>query len=406
MRSGTPFVFAAGLAAGALDAPTADAKYFFNFQNPVTPIAHDFLFIHDLFLAIITVIFVVVFCVLLYSLYNHRKSRNPTPATFTNPTTRKAWILSSIPILLLVFIDYVVLGIPSLNSIIALANTGNDKLTVVATAGQWQWNYAYPAYGIHFASTLSTPANEIYGDASKDKHFLLEVDHPLVLPSGEKILIVLKSKDVIHGFWVPAFGIKMDAIPGFVRKTWVKIEKPGVYRGQCSELCGVGHAFMPIVVAAKTPADFIQWVGSERSKETQARGAAAKTWTKAALMGQGKTVYAKNCAVCHQANGLGVAGTFPPIAAGHPFSAPAAMLAKLRARGFYRHGQIVEGPVAKQMEIVLHGIAGTAMPAWASQLSDAEIASVITFERNSFGNHTGEVVQPGQVKNIRLAKKK
>lgn len=386
--------------------PTAHAKYFFNFQSPVTPIAHEFLFIHDLFLAIIVVIFMIAFGILLYSIVKHRKSNNPIPAKFSSPTTTKHWILSSLPILLLIVIDYVVLGIPSVNSVMALANTSNDKVVVVVTGSQWKWHYAYPDYGIQFNSVLSTPHDEIYGQAPKDKHFLLEVDKPLVLPTAEKILIVLKSQDVIHGFWVPSFGIKVDAIPGFLRKTWIKIEKPGVYRGQCSELCGIGHGFMPIVVDAKPPAAFHKWLIAQQSNAAIARAAAAKTWTKTALIARGKRVFDQNCSVCHQANGLGIPGTFPPIATGHAFKAAEAMLAKLRKAGFFHDGKIVEGPIASHINIVLNGIKGTPMPAFASMLNDADIASVITFERNSFGNHTGEVVQPVQVKSQRSKKTK
>ncbi len=401
MRWSKPFVYAAGAAVGALYASTAQAKYFFNFQPPVTPIAQDFLFIHDLFLAIITAIFLLAFGVLLYSLYNHRKSRNAKPATFSAPTTRKLWILSFIPILSLMFIDYVVLGIPSFNSVLAVTNTSHHKLTVVVTASQWKWHYAYPAYGIQYTSSLSTPTDQIYGDARKDKHFLLEVDHPMVLPTNEKVLIVLKSADVIHGFWVPAFGVKMDAIPGYIRKLWVNVEKPGVSRGQCSELCGVGHGFMPIVVRAESSAGFTKWVASERAREAATQEAAEKTWSKAALIDRGKQVFDKNCAACHQPSGLGIPGAFPPIAWGHPFSATPAMLADLKALGFFRDGKIVGGPVKNHIHIVLDGIPGTPMPAFASQLGDADIASVITFERNAFGNNSGDIVQPEQITTAR-----
>lgn len=397
MRPRTPFLIAVGTAAVALFAPTAQAKHFFDFQPPVTPIAHEFLFIHDLFLAIITVIFLIAISVLFYSLYNHRKGRNATPATFSAPRTTRQWVLSAVPILILVFIDYVVLGIPSFKSVLAVANTKHDKLTVVVTGSQWKWHYAYPRYGIQFTSSLSTPTDQIYGNAPKDKHFLLEVDHPMVLPTNEKVLIVLKSMDVIHGFWVPAFGVKMDAVPGYVRRLWVKVEKPGVYRGQCSELCGVGHGFMPIVVRAEPPLTFAKWVTSQRAAAATARKAAGNNWSKTALMARGKRVFLKNCSACHQPNGLGIAGTFPPIAYGHPFKAPAAMLAKLRALGAYRDGHIVETAVSNHIRIVLGGIQGTAMPAFATQLSATDIASVVTFERNAFGNHTGDVVQPRQV---------
>lgn len=400
------FSIATGFAIEIIQTSAAHAKYFFNFQSPVTPIAHDFLFIHDLFLAIIVVIFAIALGVLLYSIWNHSKSRNPTPAKFSDPKTAKHWILSAIPILLLIFIDYVVLGIPSLNSIMALANTRNDKLVVVVTGSQWKWNYAYPKYGVHFTSALSTPNKEIYGNAPKDKHFLLEVNKPLVLPTHEKILIILKSADVIHGFWVPSFGIKVDAIPGYLRKTWIKVEKPGIYRGQCSELCGVGHGFMPIVVDAKPQSEFKTWLVSERSEQKLAKKAAHQTWTKTALMQRGQQVFQHNCAACHQPTGLGIPGTFPPIATGHPFTAAETMLAKLTKLGFYRSGKIVEGPVANHIHIVLHGISGTPMPPFGPQLNDADIASVITYERNAFGNKTNDVIQPSQVESARGTKAK
>jgi cytochrome c oxidase subunit 2 len=388
---------AAGLTLGLLPVASVYAKAFYDFTNPVTPVAKDTLYIHDLFLAIITVIFIVSFAFLLYTLVSHRRSRNPTPATFTAPKTRFQWFLSALPILIMIFIDYVVLGIPSVHAIMDLANNGNDQMTVVATASQWKWNYAYPAYGVKFNSVLSTPNDEIYGNAPKDKHFLLEVDHPLVVPINEKVGVVLKSRDVIHGFWVPAFGIKQDVIPGFLRKTWFKIDKPGTYRGQCSELCGVGHSFMPIVVVAKTPAQFKIWLASEQAKESAATAATSKTWAQADLMVRGKKVFDKNCASCHQASGMGIPGVFPPIATGHAFSASKAMLADLTKRGFYKDGTIVEGSVSNHIGIVLNGIPGTAMPAFKKQLSATDIASVITFERNAFGNHTGQTVQPEKI---------
>ncbi len=394
----------AGTAMGAFVTNTVRAKAFYNFPTPVTPVAEDTLFIHDLFLAIITVLFIIALGVLLYSVVRHRRSRNPEPATFTGPRTRRQWMWSAVPVLVMIVIDYIVLGIPSVEAIMTLSNKGHDRLVVVATASQWKWHYAYPRYGIGFNSVLSTPRDEIYGNAPKDKHFLLEVNHPLVLPTGEKVGIVLKSTDVIHGFWVPAFGIKQDVIPGYLRKTWVKIDRPGTYRGQCSELCGVGHSFMPIVVVAKTPAAFHEWVVAEQAREAGARAAATQTWSRQRLMTRGKVVFDRNCAVCHQASGLGIPGTFPPIATGHPFSASKALLDKLSARGFYKDGRIVEGPLSNHIDIVLHGIPGTPMPAFGKQLNASDIASVITYERNAFGNRTGQVVQPSRIVAARRAK--
>lgn len=371
--------------------------HFYDFPTPVTPIAKETLYIHDLFLSIITVMFVLSAAVLFYSLYTHRKSRGAKSASFTRPTTTKQWILVSIPFLVLVFIDYVVLGIPAFHSILAIADTSGSQLTVKVTGSQWKWQYEYPGYGVKYVSSLSTPQDQIYGNAPRDAHFLREVDHPLVLPVGEKVDIVLASDDVIHSFWVPAFGIKQDAIPGVLRETWVKIDKPGVYRGQCAELCGVGHAFMPIVVVAKTQPQFQQWLVQQQAAAAAGAAADTATFTEAQLIANGRKVFASICAACHQANGGGIPGAFPPISAGQAFAAAPQMIKDLEDRGFYAGGKIALGPVRNHIEIVLKGIPGTAMPAFGSQLSPADVAAVVTYERNDFGNHTGDVVQPAEV---------
>ena len=387
-----------------LDPVLAHARYFFNFPTPVTPIAKETLYIHDLFLVIVTIIFVISVSILLYSVFTHRKSRGHTPAAFTKPTGAKQWIFAIIPFLVLAFIDFIVFGIPAFRSTLALADVRHADMVVKVTASQWKWQYEYPGDGIKYTSSLSTPQDEIYGNAPKDTHFLREVDHPLVLPTNEKIDIVLASADVIHSFWVPAFGIKQDAVPGFLRETWVKIEKPGVYRGQCAELCGVGHAFMPIVVVAKTEPEFKQWLARQKAKQAAVAAESGKTFTKEDLITRGKKVYDTNCAMCHQATGLGIAGAFPPIAAGHPFSAAPQMIADLTKLEFYKDGKIVMGPVEHHLHIVLHGIPGTPMRAFGPQLSDVDIAAVITYERNDFGNHTGDVIQPAQVQVARAGK--
>jgi cytochrome c oxidase subunit 2 len=382
---------------GLVGAPWAHARAFYDFQTPVTPIARDVLFIHDLFLVIILVLFLIGTGTLLYSVYAHRQRRNSAPARFCGLVGRKQWLWASVPFAALLVLDYGVLGVPALRSIEALANTSDAAMTIKVTGHQWNWQYAYPAYGIDFTSTLSTPQNEIDDQAPKDKHFLLEVDHPLVLPTHEKVRIILASADVIHAFWVPAFGIKQDAVPGYLRETWVEIDKTGTYRGQCAELCGVGHAFMPIVVKAVDRPAFNQWVASEQAAQAAQQAASGMSYTRQQLIAAGRKVFDERCSACHQPSGLGIAGAFPPIAGGHPFAAPAPMLAALRARGFYKGGDIVVGPLANHIRIVLEGIPGTPMPAFASQLSAADIAAVITYERNDFGNHTGETVEPKQV---------
>ncbi len=387
---------AAGTLAGAV-AATAGAHPIYEFPTPVTPIARETLHIHNLFLLIITILFTLSASIVLYSIYAHRKSRGHAAADFTRPTNARQWTFVLLPFVALAFIDYVILGIPAFHSILAIADTSDPALTVKVTGSQWKWQYEYPSYGIGFTSSLSTPQDQISGDAPRDAHFLREVDHPLVLPIHEKVDLVLASDDVIHSFWVPAFGIKQDAVPGSLRETWVNIDKPGVYRGQCAELCGVGHAFMPIVVVAKTQADFARWIAGEQARAAASAAAASRTLTMAQLIAQGRGVYDRICAACHQPTGLGIPGTFPPIAAGRPFAASPQMIQDLAARGFYKDGKIVLGPVSQHVDIVLHGIAGTPMPAFESSLSAVDVAAVITFERNSFGNRDGRPVQPAEI---------
>ncbi len=402
-----------GLGLAAWAAPQAAyARYPWEFPTPVTPIAKETLWIHNIFLAFISGVFVVVLSIMLYSLFFHRKSRGAKPASFTAPRTKMQFALSAIPFLILTFVDYVVMGIPAYHAVIAMANTrAGAQMVVKVTGMQWKWQYEYPGLHIKYFSSISTPQAQIQDQAPKNPHFLRQVNHPLVLPVHEKIRVILLSKDVIHAWWVPAFGVKMDSIPGFLRETWLKIDKPGVYRGQCAELCGVGHAFMPVVVDAVSDDQFKQWVGQEQAREralkVQEAAATALTYSKAQLVTMGQKVFTANCSACHQPNGLGIPGTFPPIAAGHPFSAAPNMIAQLRTRGFITPGgKITEGPVANHIDIVLQGIAGTPMPSFASSLSNVDIASVITFERNSFGNHTGDVIQPAQVQAARAANQK
>lgn len=395
-----------GLAAIITLAPLpALARNPFEFPTPVTPVARETLEVHDLFLVIITIIFTIGIMVLFYSLVTHRKSRGHKPAAFTGPRGAKQWALTILPFLMLTFIDYVVMGIPAYHAVLAMANTRDDaQLVIKITGSQWKWQYEYLDQGIRFTSRLATPPEELDGRSPKGANYLLDVDKPLVLPVGQKVRILLASADVIHSWGMPAFGVKQDAVPGFLRESWVKIEQPGVYRGQCGELCGIGHAYMPIVVVAKAPAEFQQWVAQAQADQAGAAAESSKVLGKDELLVLGKKVYEANCAVCHQANGLGVPGTFPPIAAGQPFSAAPALLAGLTAHGFYKDGRIDLGPVKDHIEIVLYGIAGSSMPAFGAQLSDADIAAAVTYERNTFGNQSGDVIQPADVKTARAGK--
>ena len=366
-------------------------------QPAASPVAAEIHTLHNYVMLLVIVIFVGVFGVMFYSVFAHRKSKGHKAAQFHENTTAEI-LWTVIPAVILV-----VIALPATKTVIWQKDTSNPDLTIKATGYQWKWGYDYvqgEGKGIHFLSTLSTPEDQIVGKAPKDAHYLLEVDNPVVVPVNKKVRILTTAGDVIHSWWVPAFGVKQDAIPGIIRDTWFRATRTGTFRGQCAELCGKNHAFMPIVVKVVTQDQYDAWVKQQQGQVASAAGEANKTWTLDELKANGAKVYAASCVACHQANGEGIPGTFPPIAAGHPFQAAPQMLKELEDRGFYKDGKIVMGPVEHHVDIVLHGIPGTAMAPFGKQLSDADIASVITYERNSWGN-SGGAVQPAEVKALR-----
>ncbi|MFT4101578.1 MAG: cytochrome c oxidase subunit II [Burkholderiaceae bacterium] len=340
-----------------------------NIADPVTAVARDQHWIHHFVMWICVVIFVAVFGVMFYSVWKHRKSAGHKPADFHESTAVEiAWTI--VP-----FIIVVVLAWPATQMVVMQKDTSSADLTVKATGYQWKWGYDYlkgEGEGIGFLSTLSTPRDQIEGRAPKSDTYLMEVDNPLVVPVNKKVRVIATANDVIHAWYVPALGVKQDAIPGFVRDLWFRAEKPGVYRGDCAELCGKDHAFMPIVVEVKSDADYAAWV-DERKKEMAAKADDPnKEWTQAELQDRGQKVYAANCVACHQANGKGVPGTFPALDG----------------------SKVVLGPVDGQLDVVLHGRPGTAMASFKA-LSDVEIASVITYTRHAWSNSAEEaMVQP------------
>ena len=350
----------------------ARAEYRLNFQRPVTEVARDVYGLHMLIFSICVVIFIVVFGVMFYSLWAHRKSRGHQAATFHESTTLEV-VWTIIP-----FVILVVMAVPSTATLLKMDNVSDSEMSVKITGYQWKWKYDYMDQDISFISTLATPTEQIEGKAKKDDQYLLEVDKPVVLPVGKKIRFLITANDVIHAWWVPQLGVKKDAIPGFINEVWARIDEPGTYRGQCAELCGKGHGFMPIVVKAVSQEDFDAWVKKQKALQVAAAGEAAKTWTRGELMARGKTVYGQ-CAACHGASGQGVPGVFPAMAG----------------------SKVATGPVADHIKTVLHGRPGTAMQAFGPQLSDTDIAAVVTYERNAFGNNTGDVVQPSDVKALR-----
>jgi cytochrome c oxidase subunit 2 len=348
-----------------------------NFQTPVTPVAREIYDLHLLMLGICAVIFVIVFGVMFYSIYAHRKSIGHKAVPFhENTTVEILWTI--VPFFILIGMAW-----PATKSVLALKDTSNPDVTIKATGYQWKWGYDYlkgEGEGIALYSNLSTPSEQVYNRQQKGDNYLLEVDQHLVVPVGKKIRILTTAGDVIHAWWVPAFGVKQDAIPGFIRDTWFKAEKEGIYRGQCAELCGKDHGFMPIVVEVVSAEKYSAWVGEQKKKLSAAADDPAKTWDLAELRARGEKVYAANCVACHQANGMGVPNAFPALAG----------------------SKMVNGPKAEQIAMVLNGKQGTAMQPFGKQLSDVEIAAVITYTRNAWTNKAGEnLVQPADIKSAR-----
>ena len=352
----------------------AMAEYALNMPRGVTPVSHEVYGLHMAAFWICVAIGVVVFGVMFYSIIMHRKSRHPVAAKFhQNLGLEIAWAI--IPLIILIIV-----AIPATIVLFRMDDTRNSEIVIKVTGYQWKWRYEYLNQGISFFSNLSTPMNQRLNLEPKGPHYLLEVDHPLVVPVGEKIRFLVTANDVIHSWWMPDFGIKQDAIPGYIHEAWAEVDQPGTYRGQCAELCGAGHGFMPIVVIALPKAEFNQWV----VKMTQGKVNAAnmlpnKLWTKSELLQKGRQVYSANCAVCHQTSGLGLLPVYPSL----------------------QHSKVVLGPVDGTVKMILQGVPNTAMQAFSDQLTDEEIAAVATYTRSSFGNNAADIAQPIQVGKMR-----
>ena len=342
-----------------------------NLPEPQSIIAQQIYDQHTMLLWICLVIFVGVFGVMFYSVLKHRKSLGYPAANFHHSTTVEI-IWTIIPIFILVGMAY-----PATKTIIAMKDTSSPDITIKATGYQWKWGYDYltgEGEGISFLSNLATPKSQIENAAPKGENYLLEVDNRVVVPVGKKVRVLLTANDVIHAWWVPALGVKQDAIPGFIRDVWFTADRPGVYRGQCAELCGKEHGFMPIVVEAVEPAKYAEWVGEQKTKLAAATVDVNKEFTMDELKAEGEKVYAANCVACHQANGKGIPGTFAALDG----------------------SKIATGPKAEHINIVMNGKAGTAMAAF-KHLSDVQIAAVVTYERNAWGNTAGDLVQPSEI---------
>ncbi|HEY6821602.1 MAG TPA: cytochrome c oxidase subunit II [Burkholderiales bacterium] len=370
MRGRKLFAVISGAAALIASASAHALEWYF--RAPGSQLARDIDQLHEYVMWLIIVIFVGVFGAMFYSCYAHRKSIGHKAAQFhENTTVELIWTI--IPAIILVIIAW-----PVTKVVIAQKDTSSPDLTVKVTGYQWKWGYDYvkgEGEGISFLSTLSTPRDQVEGRAPKGEHYLLEVDNEFVVPVGKKIRVLTTAADVVHSWWVPSFGAKQDAIPGFIRDLWFRPEQTGTFRSQCVELCGKEHGFMPIVVKVVSQEDYTKWVADKKKALLAAADDPNKKWELDELKARGEKVYAANCAACHQPTGKGAPPAFPPLDG----------------------SKVVGGPKEGHIDTVLNGRPGTAMAAFGKQLSDTEIAAVITYERNSWSNKAG-MVQPAEVK--------
>jgi len=355
----------------SLLAAHSSATYDVNIPQPETVIAHQIYGLHLYVLWVCAVIFVIVFGWMFLALLKHRKSVGHKAEQFhENTVVEVIWTI--IPFFILVALAY-----PATKTVLAMKDAGNADMTIKVTAYQWKWEYDYQQDGIRFFSALSTPREDIEGAGKPKGNYLLEVDNPMVVPAGKKVRLLITSSDVIHGWYMPQLGVNQYGIPGFIKDAWIQVDHPGTYKGQCSQICGKEHGYMPITVEAMDEANYNSWVGAQKQKLAAATEDPGKSWSLDELKVKGGQVFAANCQACHQANGMGLPGTFPAL----------------------NGSKVVLGPQAEQIQIVLKG--KNVMPAWGLQLKDSEIAAVITYTRNAWDNKTGESIQPSEIKAAR-----
>lgn len=331
--------------------------------------------IYDLHMAILwicVVIGVLVFGVMFYSIIYHRKSKGYKASNFHESTKVEiAWTV--VPFFILI-----AMAVPATSTLIEVYDTDEAEMDILVTGYQWKWKYEYlneNGENVSFFSNLRTPQDEIYNTEEKGEHYLLEVDEPMVIPVDTKVRFLVTANDVIHSWWVPELAVKRDAIPGFINETWTRAEKEGIYRGQCAELCGKDHGFMPVVVNVVSKEEYASWLADKQAEAAEVKALMAQTFTMDQLVERGKGVYQSRCAACHGMNGEGGLGL--PIAG----------------------SAIATGEIAKHLDVGINGVAGTAMQAFGGQLNDVDMAAVITYQRNAFGNNMGDMVQPIDVFN-------
>lgn len=353
----------------------AFADYELNLVQGVTQVSRDVYDLHMLVLWICTIVGIGVFGVMIYSIIYHRKSRGAQAASFHESTSVEV-IWTIIP-----FVILVAIAVPATKTLLEIEDASNPDVNIKVVGWQWKWEYDYIDEGVHFFSNLDKASNDARQrgsgkDVNAVDHYLLNVDKPIVVPVGKKVRLLITANDVLHAWWVPDLAVKRDAIPGFINESWFIAEEEGVYRGQCAELCGKDHGFMPIVVEVVSEAKYASWVAEQKGAAAAAAASADKTFTMDELMKRGEEVYNASCAACHGATGAGIPGVFPGMVG----------------------SKIATGDKAAHIDIVVNGKAGTAMQAFGAQLSKADIAAVITYERNAFGNSTGDMIQPSDIK--------
>ena len=360
------------------DLPGGPSVWELNIQTPATKIAEEQVWLHWFMMVICTVIFIAVFGVMFYSILKHRKSVGHKAANFHESTKVEiAWTV--VPFIIVIF-----MALPATKAVVAEKDTSNADLTIKATGQQWKWNYDYlkgEGEGLSFVSTLDNDQRIMSNNGAKGvdiDDYLLKVDNPLVVPVGKKVRIITTSADVIHAFAVPSFGIKQDAIPGFVRDTWFRAERVGDFHGQCQELCGKEHAYMPIHVKVLSQEDYSHWVDTQQKMMASLKDDPTKVWAMNDLLDRGSKVYAANCQVCHQPNGKG-GGPVKPLDGA---------------------AVVLNADKTKQIMVLLNGQNNGVMPSWKA-LSDTDIAAVVSFTKNNWSNKTGQIVQPSEVMALR-----
>ena len=352
-------------------APMKADWFALNMTRGVTDISNEVFELHMLIFWICVAIGVVVFGVMFYSMYAHTKKKNPVAASFhENHKVEIAWTI--IPFLILI-----AMAIPASKTLVKIYDDEAGDLNIQVTGYQWKWQYNYLEDDVSFFSNLSTDMDEINNLVPKGENYLQEVDEMVVIPVGKKVRFLITANDVIHSWWMPAFAIKQDAIPGFVNTAWTKVDKPGIYRGKCTELCGKNHGFMPIVVKVVEQNEYDEWVSGKKEAAMKMAELTTKDWTAEELVARGESVYAVNCVACHQTNGQGIPGIFPALAG----------------------SDVVLNNKERNIEILMEGVQGAAMNSF-SYLSEVELAAVITYTRQSWGNENngdGEIVVPKDI---------